>query len=241
MHSKYKQFFDVVSDNPNIACHIDDSEFKTGLLNEFYEGGGEDSSIWSIIKLLLQDNKDIVQDYFKNKNNLKSAVSQFNADKEFINSSFDRDNDLYSQEKIKEAIIILKGSHLFSIFFSDWRKANNLFKDLHLKTTKLSGKEAGKLLKKYYDFIKNTPKQQKKIKDLTNSLNNTKNNILERNAEFNFDLFNDFHKEKCNEILESINSFNDDFNNSWLKNPSSIFIMQAINESDSYSEQAKIS
>lgn len=240
LYPKYEQFFDIVSDNPDLVSHLDDSNFETGLLNEFYKEGGESSSVWSIIKLLLQDNNDIADDYFKNKHSLESAVNQFKEDKEFIVSSFDEENDLYSQEKIKEAIITLKGSHIFSFFFTDWRKANNLFKDLYKKTTKHTGKEAGELLNRYHDCIKNSPKQQSEIDDLTINLDNTKNKILSYNAAFNFDLFDEFNKDKCDSINKDINSLNQEFNRTWLKNPNAVFnYMKLLNESQGYSEQAQ--
>ena len=136
-----------MTENGELDYCLFDEEYMTGPLNEFYKEGGESSSIWSVIQILLQDTKEIVYDYLNDKDKLESSIKQLNDDREFVESSFDNENDLYSEANIKEAIIALKGSHLFSFFFSEWRKAHRLFKDLFKKTTKHSGKEEAELLK----------------------------------------------------------------------------------------------
>ena len=193
-----------------------------------------------LFKLLLQDTENIVYEYFKDKDKLESSIKQFNEDKEFIETSFDNENDLYSEANIKEAIIALKGSHLFSFLFSEWRKAHNLFKDLFKKTTKHSGKEEAELLNRYHNFIKNSPKQQTKIDDLGTKLDKLKSKILSYNKDFDFDLFNEFDKDKCDWILKDINKYDEDFNEAWLKKPATVYgYIKLLNESSDYKEKLK--
>ena len=236
----YEQFVDVVIENRELIDCLEDSQFETGPLKEFYTEGGEKSETWSVIRLLLQDSKEDIFDYLKLKDNLESTTKQFTAEKEFIESSFDNENDLYSEKKIKEAIITLKGSHLFSFFFSEWRKAHNLFKDLYKKETKHSGKEEAELLNKYHAFLRSRTKQQDNINDLKTKLKNLETKILSLNKEFNFELLNRFNKEKCNWILKDINTFHEDFNNAWLQMPGTVYsYIDLLNKTTKYKERMK--
>ena len=219
----YKKFLNEVAENSELSAALLDSSYQSGPLNEFYNEGGAKSSIWSVIQLLLQDSRELVFDYLKLKDSFESFAKKFNDEREFIELSFDKENDLYSQEKIKEAIITLKGSHIFSFFFSDWRKAHNLFKDLYKKEIKHSGKVEAELLNKYHSFIKNSKKQQIKIDDLKAQLESLKEKILSYEGEFDFDLLDEFDKGKCEWILKDINTFHKDFNDSWLEKPNTVY------------------
>ncbi len=240
VYPTYTEFEGIVMENTELDFSISDDEYMTGPLNEFFTEGGETSPIWSLIQILLQDTKDIVYKYLKDKDKLESSIKQLSDDREFVESSFDNENDLYSEVNIKEAIISLKGSHLFSFFFSEWRKAHRLFKDLFKKTTKHSGKEEAELLNRYHSFIKNSPKQQTKIDDLGAKLDKLKVKILSYNKDFDFDLFNVFDKDKCDWILKDINTYHEDFNAAWLKKPATVYAyIKLLNESSSYEKQLK--
>ena len=236
----YYDFFEIVTENDELDYCLFDEDYMTGPLNEFFTEGGASSSIWSVIQILLQDTESIVYEYLKDKDELESSIKHFNEDKEFIETSFDNENDLYSEANIKEAIIALKGSHLFSFFFSEWRKAHALFKDLFKKTTKHSGKEEAELLNRYHNFVKNSPKQQTKINDLGIKLDKLKVKILSYNKDFDFDLFNEFDKDKCDWILKYINNYDEDFNEAWLNKPATVYgYIKLLNESSAYKEQVK--
>ena len=240
VYPAYMRFIEILIENKELDYCLSDEQYMTGPLNEFYTQGGETSSIWSVIQILLQDTKEIVYSYLNDKDKLESLIKQLNDDREFTESSFDNENELYSEANIKDAIIALKGSHIFSFFFSEWRKAHRLFKDLFKKTTKHSGKEEAELLSRYYSFIKNSPKQQIKIDDLAASLDKLKIKILSYNKEFDFNLFNEFGKDKCDWILSDINTYHEDFNEAWLNKPSTVYeYIKLLNESSNYKEQLK--
>jgi very-short-patch-repair endonuclease len=239
VYPNFLEFDNVIAENRQLDYCLADESYKSGLLNQFYIDGGEDSAIWSVTRLLLQDSKDIVYEYLKDKDKLESSIKQFNDDKEFIETSFDNENDLYSDANIKEAIIALKGSHLFSFFFSDWRKAHRLFKDLYKKTTKHSGKEEAELLNRYLTFVKNGPKQQSKIDDLKTKLDKLKTKISSFSKDFDFKLFDEFDKDKCDWILKE-NTYHEDFNKAWLEKPNTVYkYIKLLNESSGYEEQLK--
>jgi len=240
LYPTYEAFDEIVTENEQLDYCLSDDEYMTGPLNEFFKEGGEKSSIWSVIQILLQDTHDIVYDYLKDKDKLESSIKQLNDDREFVEASFDNENDLYSEANIKEAIIALKGSHIFSFFFSEWRKAHRLFKDLYKKTTKHTGKEEAELLNRYHGFIKNSPKQQTKIDELGAKLDKLKIKILTYNKDFNFDLFNEFDKDKCDWILKDINTYHEHFNEAWLKKPETVYgYIKLLTESSTYEERLK--
>ena len=88
---------------------LSDKDYQEGILNLFYSSGGVESGVWKIVRLAsTQNGQDLIFELLKARNEYKKHIDNYEIAKEFINRNFDLENNLYSNNEIKKAIVSLE-------------------------------------------------------------------------------------------------------------------------------------
>tara|TARA_B100001939_G_scaffold219360_2_gene188789 strand:+ start:967 stop:5934 length:4968 start_codon:yes stop_codon:yes gene_type:complete len=202
---------------------LSDKDYQEGILNLFYSSGGVESGIWKIVRLAsTQNGQDLIFDLLKARNEYKEHIDNYAIAKEFINRNFDLENNLYSNNEIKKAIVSLKNTHIFSFLFSQWRQARNLFNDLYKKNEKPKGKDAAKLLTKYLAYIENKQVYKTNIDRSLEQINSISKKIVEQENLLDKDSLNQFDDSLFTEVISFIKKVDDKFINYWISEPNTI-------------------
>ena len=115
--NKSEKFTKQLDINPFLN-DLSDKDYQEGILNLFYSSGGVESGIWKIVRLAsTQNGQDLIFELLKARNEYKEHIDNYTIAKEFINRNFDLENNLYSNNEIKKAIVSLKNTHIFSFLF----------------------------------------------------------------------------------------------------------------------------
>ena len=151
-----------------------------------------------------QNGQDLIFELLKARNEYKEHIDNYAIAKEFINRNFDLENNLYSNNEIKKAIVSLKNTHIFSFLFSQWRQARNLFNDLYKKNDKPKGKDAAKLLTKYLAYIENKQVYKTNIDRSLEHINSISKKIIEQENLLDKDSLNQFDDSLFTEVISFI-------------------------------------
>ena len=206
--------------SPHLADHSMEEILNNSVTKEFAANNGPEGNSWQLIRLLLHaDIGELLIDYITSFNQHKDLTNEYEADKEFVASHFDNSDELYDLKDIKKGIIALEGSHLFSIFFSEWRQAHRLFKSIYIKPDSHSGKEEAILLKRYLSFEKNSSKHLDEIASLDSKNKKLESDFKEIFSDIDFNQIRETGTDACKTLHKKINKLSSNFKKIWLDEP----------------------
>ena len=203
-----------------LSQHSMDEILNNSAIKDFASTNGLEDSNWQILRMLLHEGVGKkLMDYINAFNQQRDITTEYELEKEFVLSNFDNSDELYDSKDIKQAIITLEGSHLFSLFFSEWRQAHRLFKSIYIKQDSHSGKEEAAILKRYLSFTKNDSKILEEIAALQTQQDEFETDFKKLFPDLDLPQIQNTDVAVCESLCKKIDKLYSDFKQLWLEEP----------------------
>ena len=146
-------------------------------------------------------------------------ITKLKEDRDFAEENFDNNNSIFDLEDIKRAVLKLKESHLFSFFFSEWRAAHKLFKELYVGDKSFSGKEESELLQRYYIYKNTLEDKEQQITEFEASIAKDEQVLGTELQGIKIASLKLSNIDICNSFIKALGNLSDEFRNAWFANP----------------------
>tara|TARA_Y100000768_G_scaffold346225_1_gene293630 strand:+ start:2310 stop:7259 length:4950 start_codon:yes stop_codon:yes gene_type:complete len=167
-------------------------------------------------------NADMVFKLLESELERQELQARLDEDKKFINENFDLKNSLYDAKDIKQAILKLKDSHIFSFFFSEWRAAHRLFREVYIGEGTFKGKEEAELLHRYQSFNANLESNTTEIQALELSIEAIEEDLTTDLPDGNIKKLKSLNIDYCLNLIEQLNKLPDELRLAWFKKADSL-------------------